>query len=92
MLKDAGAKEVHIRISSPPVYYPCYFGIDTPHRKNLIANHYSIEEIAKLIGADSLAFLSIEGLKKTPIGAKCGFCTACFDGNYPIKVAKEEEK
>ena len=92
MLKDAGAKEVHIRISSPPVYYPCYFGIDTPHRKNLIANHYSIEEIAKLIGADSLAFLSIEGLKKTPIGAKCGFCTACFDGNYPIKVDKEEEK
>ena len=92
MLKEVGAKEVHIRVSSPPVYYPCYFGIDTPHKENLIANHYSIEEIAELIGADSLAFLSIEGLKKTPIGAKCGFCTACFDGNYPINVDKEEKE
>lgn len=92
MLKDAGAKEVHMRISSPPVFFPCYFGIDTPHRKNLIANHYSIDEIAKIIGADSLAFLSIQGLKKTPIGSRCGFCTACFDGKYPIKVDKEEEK
>ncbi|NLK97375.1 MAG: amidophosphoribosyltransferase [Epulopiscium sp.] len=91
MLKDAGAKEVHMRISSPPVKYPCYFGIDTPHRQHLIACHNTVEEIAETIGADTLQFLSIEGLKKTPIGARCGFCTACFDGNYPIKVSKEEK-
>ncbi|NLK21911.1 MAG: amidophosphoribosyltransferase [Epulopiscium sp.] len=92
MLKDAGAKEVHLRISSPPVLYPCYFGIDTPHRKHLIANHYSVEEIARIIGADSLGFLSIEGVKKTPTKAECGFCTACFDGKYPIDIEKEKTK
>lgn len=91
MLKDAGAREVHMRISSPPVKYPCYFGIDTPHRQHLIACHNTVEEIAETIGADTLQFLSIEGLKKTPIGARCGFCTACFDGNYPIEVSKEEK-
>ena len=80
MLKNAGAKEVHMRVSSPPVKFPCHFGIDTPSRKHLVASAQSVEEIRELVSADSLGYLSIEGLLKTPIGAKCGFCTGCFRG------------
>lgn len=83
-LRDAGATEVHMRITSPPVMHPCYFGIDTPSRRNLIASQLSVEEIRELIGADSLEFISIEGLKKAArIGGE-NLCLACFDGNYPI--------
>ena len=89
MLKDAGAKEVHIRISSPPYKYPCYFGIDTPSTKDLVASKYTVEDIRNMIGADSLEYLSLEGLLKTPKGAKCGFCTACFDKCYPVEVKDE---
>ncbi|WP_105619888.1 amidophosphoribosyltransferase [Vallitalea okinawensis] len=92
LLKKAGATEVHLRISSPPVKYPCYFGIDTPERKNLIASSHTIEEICELIGADSLGFISKEGILDKPIkGANCGFCTACFDGEYPIQLVDLEE-
>lgn len=90
MLKNAGAKEVHMRISSPPVKYSCYFGIDTPNRQKLVASSNSVEQIRELIGVNSLGFISKEGLLETPVGASCGFCTACFDGCYPVKV--EEEK
>ena len=87
MLKDAGAKEVHMRISSPPVLNPCYFGIDISSKENLIAANYSIEEIRESINADSLAFLSVESLLKTPIGAPVNsFCTGCFTGEYPLSV------
>jgi len=86
MLKDAGAKEVHIRISSPPYRFPCYYGIDTPSKEQLMASNYSLEEIRSIIGADSLEYLSMEGLKKMPVGLKCGLCCACFDGDYPIKI------
>jgi amidophosphoribosyltransferase len=89
MLKDAGAKEVHMRVSSPPVKYPCYFGIDISSRKQLVASELSIGKIREMIGADSLGYLSLEGLLKTPLGAKCGFCTACFCGNYPMEVPGE---
>ena len=82
MLKNAGAKEIHVRISSPPVLHPCYLGMDTPTRENLIAAQMSKEEIRKLIGADSLEYLSLEGLLKAAGG--CEFCTGCLDGNYPI--------
>lgn len=82
-LRKAGAKEVHLRITSPPVKYSCYFGIDTPRRRNLIASNNSIEEIKSVIKADSLAFLSIQGLKQSSI-KDFKFCQACFDGNYPI--------
>jgi amidophosphoribosyltransferase len=92
MLKDAGATEVHMRISSPPIKYPCYFGIDTPSRKQLVASNHSIEEIRQKVSADSLGFLSIEGLLQTPINAKCEFCTACFSGDYPMEVPVEEDK
>lgn len=87
MLKNAGAKEVHMRISSPPVLNPCFFGIDISSKEHLIAANYSIEEIRKSINADSLAFLSVESLLKTPIGAPANcFCTGCFTGEYPMKV------
>lgn len=86
MLKEVGgAKEVHMRISSPPVKYPCHYGIDTPDKNMLIANQMSKEEIAELIGADSLGFISIDALAETPVGAKCSFCYACFNGNYPLE-------
>jgi amidophosphoribosyltransferase len=87
MLKNAGAKEVHMRISSPPVLNPCYFGIDISSKEHLIAANYSIEEIRESINADSLAFLSVESLLKTPIGAPANsFCTGCFTGEYPMSV------
>jgi len=89
MLKDAGAKEVHMRVSSPPVKYPCYFGIDISTKEQLVASELSIEKIREMIGADSLGYLSLEGLLKTPVGTKCGFCTACFCGNYPMEVPGE---
>jgi amidophosphoribosyltransferase len=86
LLKDAGAKEVHMLISSPPVKFPCYLGMDTPKREKLIANTHTIEEIREMIGADSIYFLSIEGLKKAPVHSKLDFCTACFDGDYPVEI------
>ncbi len=92
MLKEAGAKEVHMRVSSPPMMYPCYFGVDIPSRKQLVASSRTVEEIRKMIGADSLGYLSLEGLKKTPIGAKCGFCNACFNAEYPMDVPGEVNK
>lgn len=87
ILRNAGAKEVHIRVSSPPYKFPCYYGIDTPSADQLMASTYSIEEIRNIIGADSLEYLSLESLLKTPVGAKCNFCHACFDGDYPIKIS-----
>jgi amidophosphoribosyltransferase len=90
MLKEAGAKEVHIRISSAPYKFPCYFGIDTPSAKHLVASTYTKEEIRDMLGADSLEYLSLEGLLKTPIGAKCEFCCGCFTGVYPIDVSCEK--
>lgn len=86
MLKSAGAKEVHVRISSPPVKYPCHFGIDTPSRNQLVASTSPTEDIRRMIEADSLGYLSIEGLLKTPVGVRCGLCTGCFDGRYPIEI------
>ncbi len=90
MLKDAGAKEVHVRISSPPVKYPCHFGIDTPSRNQLVASILPIEEIRQMIEADSLGYLSLEGLLKTPIGVRCGLCTGCFNGRYPIEITEDQ--
>lgn len=92
LLKDAGATEVHVRISSPPVKYSCYFGIDTPERQKLVASHHTIDEIREMICADSLGYITVEGLIKSCEGAKCDFCTACFIGNYPINVEGQEAK
>jgi amidophosphoribosyltransferase len=86
MLRRAGAREVHMRISSPPVRFPCYFGIDTPKSSQLIGANHSIEEIRKIIGADSLEYLGMADLMKTVEGSGCGFCKGCFDGDYPVPV------
>jgi len=90
MLKDAGAKEVHVLISSPPIQHPCFYGIDTSTKEELIAANYSVEEIRQIIGADTLNFLSVEGTVKA-IGRKmedgtCGQCLACFTGKYPTEI------
>lgn len=90
MLKKAGAKEVHVRISSPPVAYSCHFGIDTPYRKYLVAANHSLEEVREMIGADSLAYVSLGGLMLSTKQAK-GFCAACFDGEYPMEVPLERD-
>jgi amidophosphoribosyltransferase len=83
MLRQAGAREIHLRISSPPTTSPCYYGIDTPDKHELIASKHSIEEIAEYIGVDSLAYLSIEGLYRAVESTPGTFCDACFSGNYP---------
>jgi amidophosphoribosyltransferase len=88
MLKAAGAREVHLRISSPPNTWPCYYGIDTPSRQELIAASHSVEEIARYVTADSLGYLSLEGLGEAVGDPKFGtFCNACFSGNYLTKLA-----
>jgi amidophosphoribosyltransferase len=87
LLREAGATEVHVRISSPPIKHPCYYGIDTAARKELVASTHTIEQIRQLLGADSLAFLSEEGVKKAVGGP---VCLACFNGKYPAGVPGEE--
>ncbi|BDG48975.1 amidophosphoribosyltransferase [Parageobacillus sp. KH3-4] len=92
MLREAGATEVHVRISSPPITHPCFYGIDTSTREELIASKYTVEEIRQIIGADSLAFLSQEGLLeaigRSPQLPLRGQCMACFTGNYPTNISK----
>jgi amidophosphoribosyltransferase len=89
MLRDAGAKEVHMRISSPATVGPCYYGIDTPTRTELIASSNSTEEIRHFIGADTLAYLSREGMYAHFDGQRQGFCDACFSGEYPVHFEDE---
>jgi len=84
MVRAAGAKEVHMRISCPPTMSPCFYGIDTPTKKELIASSHTVEEIAKYIEADSLAYLSLPGLIKAVGGKGSEFCNACYTGQYPI--------
>ncbi len=83
MIREAGASEVHVRISSPPVTHPCYYGIDTPTRSELIAASHSVDEVARYITADSVAYLTPEGLLNS-VADTGGFCTACFTGAYPV--------
>ena len=86
MLREAGAKEVHMRISSPPFRYPCYFGTDIDSPERLIANNMTIPEIGQKIGVDSLGFLSLENIVKVAEHSDCQFCTGCFSGEYPLNV------
>jgi amidophosphoribosyltransferase len=95
MVRAAGAKEVHMRISSPPTAHSCFYGIDTPEQEKLLAHRYSVEEMAKLIGVDSLAFITIDGLYRAMGKGKRdanapGFCDACFTGDYPIPLVDRE--
>lgn len=91
ILRWAGAKEVHFRVSCPPTLYPCHFGVDTPFRKDLIAANYTIDEIREKIGADSLKYLTMNELFESVGGSK-NFCAGCFDGDYPIEVPMEDEE
>jgi len=85
LLKEAGAREVHMRISSPPTIWPCFYGINTPTREELVANKLSLAEIREFIGADSIGYLSKEGLFTPPV-SKDQFCSACFTGDYPEEL------
>ncbi len=85
MIRRAGAERIHVRISSPPITHPCFFGIDTPMRSELIASSHSIEEINRYITSDTLGYLSLEGLKRCVGDENGSFCYACFSGGYPVK-------
>ena len=90
LLRNAGAKEIHMRISAPPFLHPCYYGTDIDSRDYLIACHHSVEEITKIIGADSLGYLPLEDLKEL-----CGtteYCSACFSGQYPTRIPEDTRK
>lgn len=92
LVREAGATEVHMRISSPPFLNPCYYGTDASNSDNLIASRHSIDEIAKIIGVDSLGYLSIDGIKRIACGNDCGYCTACFDGIYPTEKPSSTDR
>jgi amidophosphoribosyltransferase len=95
MVRDAGAREVHLRISSPPTQWPCYYGIDTPTRRELIASSHSTDEIARYVTADSLGYLSLEGMLESVAGPKgdaSSFCHACFSGQYPIAFTPSNKR
>jgi amidophosphoribosyltransferase len=91
-LKEAGAKEVHVRVSCPPHMNPCVYGIDFPDRKKLMAANYTVDEIRQYLNADSLGYLSQAGMVKATELPKSGFCMACWDGNYPVKYDPKLEK
>jgi amidophosphoribosyltransferase len=91
-LRKAGATEVHVLVSSPPVVHSCYFGIDTPERKELVGAVKTIDEICEMIGADSLGYISVEGLMRSVNKTPNELCVACFNGNYPITVPKSASK
>jgi amidophosphoribosyltransferase len=92
MVRDAGAQEVHMRISCPPTISPCYYGVDTPSKNQLIAANKSVEEIREYIGADSLAYLSLEGLRTAAgEGEEKIYCTGCYTGKYPTNIVDVDE-
>lgn len=86
MVRDAGAKEVHVRISSPPTLYPCFYGIDTPDREELIASKHTLEETRRYVTADTLEYIDIDNMMSVMEGEKSSYCAACFDGNYVVPV------
>ena len=89
-LREAGAKEIHLRVTSPPVEYSCFYGIDTPNRSNLIASNHTVEEMREHIGCDTLKFLDIEGMLEAT-DSETTFCKACFDGDYAVKIIDKED-
>ncbi|MGH2708647.1 MAG: amidophosphoribosyltransferase, partial [Actinomycetota bacterium] len=88
MIRSAGAREVHLRLASPPITGPCHYGIDTPTREELIASSHSIEEIREFLGVDSLGYLSLDGMLHAA-GSRTGFCHACFSGRYPTTIPED---
>lgn len=92
LVRDAGAKEVHMRISAPPFRHPCFFGTDIPERTQLLAHERTVEEMRQIIGVDSLGFLSVEATRRIALNCKLGFCDACFTGEYPMEVPNQVDK
>jgi len=92
MMRNAGAKEVHFRVSSPPIISPCYYGIDMPTKEELIASYKSVEQIRKYLNVDSLEYLSIDGMLSMHSLSKENFCVACFSGKYPTRIEKNKGK
>ena len=92
LLRRAGAKEIHMRVSAPPFVSECYYGTDIDDKNKLIANHHTVEEIAQIIGVDSLGYLSIQDVVKLADNTESGFCTACFGGGYPTSTPKDGGK
>jgi amidophosphoribosyltransferase len=91
MVRDAGATEVHMRICCPPTISPCFYGVDTPRRSELIAATHTLEEIRKYLNADTLAYLSLEGLVDSVKGGRSRYCTSCYTGQYPVAFPRDEE-
>jgi amidophosphoribosyltransferase len=91
-LREAGAKEIHMRVSCPPLVSPCFYGIDFPTKKELIASNRSIEEIRQFIGVDTLKYLSLDGMLNSMMAPKEEFCTACFTCNYPTAICRPPSK
>jgi amidophosphoribosyltransferase len=92
MVRAAGAREVHMRVSSAPITGPCYYGIDTPSREELIAANHDVPEIARMIGVDSLGYLSLDGMLNAVPDGPDGFCHACFSGDYPTPPPSDPNK
>ncbi len=90
MIRGAGAREVHVRISAPPTEYPCFYGIDTPTRKELIAASHTVDEIVRYLGADSLGYLSVDGMHAVAASQRNTYCDACFTGKYPVEFPESE--
>jgi amidophosphoribosyltransferase len=92
-LRDAGAEEVHIRVSSPPIRFPCFYGMDFPTREELVASKKEIEDIRRYLGVDSLSYLSLDMmLSAMPKDNGQNYCTACFSGDYPLAIEEEQIK
>jgi amidophosphoribosyltransferase len=91
-LREAGASQIHMRVSCPPLISPCFYGIDFPTKKELIAATHSIEDIRKFVGVDSLSYLSLDGMLGAMMLPRENFCTACFNGDYPTKLCKPPSK
>lgn len=91
MLREAGARQVHLRITCPPICHPCFMGVDMPTCDELVAYHHSVTEVCSHLEADSLSYLSLEGMMEA-IGSECGYCNACFTGQYPFAVPQAMEK
>ena len=92
LLRRAGAREIHMRVSAPPFVSECYYGTDIDDKNKLIANHHTVEEIAEIIGVDSLGYLSLDDVVKLADNTECGFCTACFGGGYPTPIPQDGGK
>jgi amidophosphoribosyltransferase len=89
MIRQAGAREVHFRVASPPITGPCYYGIDTPTKSELIASNHSVDEIRRHLGVETLGYLSLEGMVRAAGGDTTEFCHACFSGRYPTAIPDE---